>query len=86
MKLYKVTYITSCNRQTASDQKVYIDACVSFLKRLQSQILFVRFSCTTPQYEGKLHTLHLLREKTSKEKGNQGVDYIPKRNVLLNKN
>ena len=40
----------------------------------------------TPKYEGKLHTLHLLGEKTSKENGNQGVDYIPKRNVLLNRN
>ena len=39
MKLYKVTKITNCNRQTPSDQKVYIDACVSFSKRLQSQIL-----------------------------------------------
>ena len=86
MKLYKVTYITSCNRQTHSDQKVYIDACVSFSKRLQSQILYVRFSCKSPQYEGKLHTLHLFGKKTSKENGNQGVDYIPKRNVLLNKN
>ena len=68
------------------DQKVYIDACVSFSKRLQSQILYVRFSCKTPQYEGKLHTLHLLGKKTSNENGNQGVDYISKRNVLLNKN
>ena len=64
-----------------SDQKVYIDACVSFLKRLHSQILFVRFLFL---YEGKLHTLHLLGEK--KENGSQSVDYNPKRNVLLNKN
>ena len=68
------------------DQKVYIGACVSFLKRLHSQVLFVRFSCKTPQYEENLHTLHLLVKKTSNENGNQGVDYIPKRNVLLNKN
>ena len=59
---------------------------LAFLKRLHSEILYVRFSCKTPQYEGKLHTLHLLWKKTSKENGNQGVDYIPKRNVLLNKN
>ena len=85
MKLYKVTWITSCNRQTPSDQKIYIDACVSFSKRLQSQILYIRFSCKTPQYEGKLHTLYLFGEKTSTENGNQGDDYILKRNVLLNR-
>ena len=58
----------------------------TFSKRLSSQILYVRFSCKTPQYEGKLHTLHFWGEKTSKENGKQGVDYIPKRTVLLNKN
>ena len=58
----------------------------SAFQRLHSQILYVRFSCKTPQYEGKLHTLHLFGKKTSMENGNQGVDYIPKRNVLLNKN
>ena len=86
MKLYKVTLITNCKRQTPCDQKVYIDACVSFSKRLQSQIQYVRLSCKTPQYEGKLHTLHLFGKKTSKENGNQCNDNIPKRNVLLNKN
>ena len=57
-----------------------------FSKRLHSQIRYVRFSCKTPQYEGKINTLHLLGKKTSKENGHQGVDYIPKRNVLLSKN
>ena len=78
--------VTNCKRQTPCDQKVDIDACVSFSKRLQSQILYVRFSCKTPQDEGKLHSLHLFGKKTSKENGNQCVDYLPKRTVLLNKN
>ena len=87
IKLYKVTLITSYNRQTPSDQKVYKGARVGYSKCLQSKILYVMFSCKNSLIRGKLHTLHLLGEKkTSKENGTQGFVFSPKRNVLLSKN
>ena len=86
IKLYKVTLITICNRQTPSDQKVYKSARVSYSKCLQSKIVYVMFSCKNSLIRGKLHILHLLGKKTSKENGTQGFGFSPKGNVLLSKN
>ena len=86
IKLYKVTLITSYNRQPPSNQKVYKGARVSYLKCLQSKIVYVIFSCKISLIRGKLHTLHLLGKKASKENGTQGFGFSPKRNVLLSKN
>ena len=86
IKLYKVTLITSYNRQTPSDQKVYTGARVSFSKCLQSKIVYVMFSCKNSLIRGKLHTLHLSGKGMSKENGTQGFGFSPKRNVLLGKN
>ena len=66
MKLYKVTLITSYNRQTPSDQKVYKGARVSYSKCLQSKIVYVMFSCKNSLIRGKLHSLHLLGKKDVK--------------------
>ena len=68
IKLYKVTLITSYNRQTPSDQKVYTGARVSFSKRLQSKIVYVMFSCKNSLIRGKLHTLYLSGKKDVKGK------------------
>ena len=59
IKLYKVTLITSYNRQTRSDQRVYKGARVSYSKCLQSKIVYVMFSSKNSLIRGKLHTLHL---------------------------
>ena len=71
IKLYKVTLITSYNRQMPSDQKVYKGARVSYSKCLQSKIVYIMFSCKNS-----------LIRKMSKE----GFGFSPKRNVLLSKN
>ena len=68
IKLYKVTLITSYNRQTPSDQKVYIGARVSYSKCLQSKIVYVMFSCKNSLIRGKLHTLYLSGKKDVKGK------------------
>ena len=68
IKLYKVTLITSYNRQTPSDQKVYKGARVSYSKCLQSKIVYVMFSCKNSLIRGKLHTLHLLGKKRRQRK------------------
>ena len=69
IKLYKVTLITSYNRQTPSDQKVYKGAHVSYSKCLQSKIVYVMFSCKTSVIRGKLHTLHLLGKRRHRKTG-----------------
>ena len=87
IKLYKVTLITSYNRQTPSDQKVYTGARVSYSKCLQSKIVYVMFSCKNSLIRGKLYTLYLSgKKKMSKENGTQGFGFSSKRNVLLGKN
>ena len=68
IKLYKVTLITSYNRQTPSDQKVYTGARVSYSKCLQSKIVSVMFSCKNSLIRGKLHTLYLSGKKDVKGK------------------
>ena len=68
IKLCKVTLITSYNRQTPSDQKVYKGARVSYSKCLQSKIVYVIFSCKNSLIRGKLHTQHLLGKKDVKGK------------------
>ena len=87
IKLYKITLITSYNRKTPSDQKVYKGARISYSKCLQSKIVYVMFSCKNSLIRGKSHTPHLSgKKKTSKENGTQGSGFSPKRNVLLSKN
>ena len=68
IKLYKVTLITSYNRQTPSDQKVYTGARVSYLKCFQSTIVYVMFSCKNSLIRGKLHTLYLSGKKRCQRK------------------
>ena len=68
IKLYKVTLITSYNRQTPSDQKVNTGARVSYSKCLQSKIVSVMFSCKNSLIRGKLHTLYLSGKKDVKGK------------------
>ena len=63
IKLYKVTLITSYNRKTPCDQKVYTGARVSYSKCLQSKIVYVMFSCKNSLIRGKLHTLYLSGKK-----------------------
>ena len=68
IKFYKVTLITSYNRQTPSDQNVYTGACVSYSECLQSKIVYVMFSCKNSLIRGKLHTLYLSTKKDVKRK------------------
>ena len=80
IKLYKVTLITSYNRQTPSDQKAYKGAHVSYSKCLQSKIVYFMFSCKNSLIRGKLHPLYLSGKKDVKGKRD------PRENVLLSKN
>ena len=79
IKLYKVTLITSYNRQTPSDQKVYTGACVSYSECLQSKIVYVMFSCKNSLIRGKLHTLYLSTNKRCQTKtGPKALVFLPR--------
>ena len=78
IKLYKVTLITSYNRQTPSDQKVYKGARVSYSKCLQSKIVYVMFSCKNSLIRGKLHTLYLLGKKCQRKTGPKALVFLPR--------
>ena len=47
-------------------------------KSLQSQILYARFSCKTPQREGKLHTLHFMGKRRPRKTGTNALIIYPR--------
>ena len=83
IKLYKVTLITSYNRQTPSDQKVYKGARVSYSKCLQTKIVYVMFSCKNSLIRGKLHTLHLWGKRRQRKKGTKALVFHPREMFYL---
>ena len=82
IKLYKVTLITSYNRQTLSDQKVYTGTRVSYSK-CQSKIVYVMFSCKNSLIRGKLHTLYLSGKKDVKGKRDPRLCFFSQKKCFI---
>ena len=78
IKLYKVTLITSYNRQTPSDQKVYTGARVSYSKCLQSKIVYVMFSCKNSLTREVTYSISFGEKRCQRKTGPKASVFLPR--------